>query len=49
MMNLLLVTLNTVSMQASQCCVWASKKKTKKQNKIKNRKQVQDAGKSDKY
>ena len=30
MMNLLLVTLNTVSMQASQCCVWASKKKKKK-------------------
>ena len=29
MMNLLLVTLNTVSMQASQCCVWASKKKKK--------------------
>ena len=30
MMNLLLVTLNTVSMQASQCCVWALKKKKKK-------------------
>ena len=50
MMNLLLVTLNTVSMQASQCCVWASKKKkTKKKKKFKNRKQVQGAGKSDKY
>ena len=46
MMNLLWVTLNTLSMQASQCCVWASKKKKKK---FKNRKQVQGAVKSDKY
>ena len=40
MMNLLLVTLNTVSMQASQCCVWASKKKKKKKIKTESKYKV---------
>ena len=40
MMNLLLVTLNTVSMQASQCCVWASKKKKKKNLKTESKYKV---------
>ena len=40
MMNLLLVTLNTVSMQASQCCVWASKKKKKKKLKTESKYKV---------
>ena len=45
MMNLLLVTLNTVSMQASQCCVWASKKKKKKKKKLKTESKYKVLGK----
>ena len=44
MMNLLLVTLNAVSMQASQCCVWASKKK-KKKKKLKTESKYKVLGK----